>query len=150
MFVAEPVTSRNSRTSFHRCNHCGSHACHNQKDTKMFTNAPSLTHVELICLPWGWGLDWSSLTQLRLPVMRCEDSMILCLQQAVNLNTLTTGIVPDSFNISERITLPRLESWQVLDYFWLRCFKAPALQNLCLHGHRAIQINAIVSTRVRL
>ena len=81
--------------------------------------------------------------------MRCEDSMILCLQQAVNLNTLTTGIVPDSFNISERITLPRLESWQVLDYFWLRCFKTPALQNLCLHGHRAIQINAIVTSFLR-
>ena len=81
---------------------------------------PSMQSLRLICIPCFF--NWSSLTHICLNFMTCEvdhlHSTILCLQQAINLNTLITpGIAPDSFNISERITLPRLESWQV----WLRC-----------------------------
>lgn len=70
--------------------------------------------------------------------------MFLSLQQAINLNTLVTFRITDPIDISERITLPRLESWRVSDYHWLSYIKAPALQNLCICGIPPIDISVII------
>jgi hypothetical protein len=101
----------------------------------IFSNTPSLTHVELSHLTWDWEFDWSNLTYLDLTFWVCQDHhpMFLSLQQAINLNTLVTRNI-DPIDISERITLPHLESWWVSDHHWLSYIKAPALQNLCISG----------------
>jgi hypothetical protein len=105
----------------------------------IFSNTPSLTHVELSLLTWDWEFDWSNLTYLDLGFGVCQDHhpMFLSLQQAINLNTLFTYKITDPIDISERITLPRLESWRLGDYHWLSYIKAPALQNLHIPGNIA-------------
>ena len=105
----------------------------------IFSNTPSLTHVELSYSTWDWEFDWSNLTYLNLTFGVCQDHrpMFLSLQQAINLNTLVTHKITDPIDISERITLPRLESWWIFECRWLSYIKAPALQNLCISGYEA-------------
>ena len=133
---------------------CNKNRCSDDEEPPkdIFTNTPSLTHVELSLSTWDWEFVWSNLTYLKLSfeIFKYQKPLLLSLQQATNLNTLVTDSMTP-FNISERITLPRLESWRVLDYRWLSYIKAPELQNLCLHGSpahwhvRAIDINVVVS-----
>ena len=112
----------------------------------IFTNTPSLKHVGLSRWTWDWKFDWSNSTHLELSfeIYDYQKPLLLSLQQAINLNTLDTTTVNNSFIISERITLPRLESMRVWDYHWLSYIKAPRLQNLCLHGSPAIDINIVI------
>ena len=129
------------------CPHCDPTAGKNGHLEDVFANTPSLTHVRLPWMSWNWGFDWSNFTYLHLQDLVSEDYKPMCrsLQQAINLNTLVTDISYDtSFCMAEGIiTLPRLDSWHVSDYRLLDCIKAPALQNLYLHGK--IEINAVTS-----
>ena len=96
-----------------------------------FANTPSLTHVKLSLTDWDWKFNWSNLTYLHLAGLKRTgtESILLSLQQAINLNTLVTHTVFTNLTC-ERIILPRLESWRAYDCHWLSYIKAPTLQNL--------------------
>ena len=127
--------------------YCQPKAPKNGHPRDIFTNIPSLTHIRLPWMSWNWGFDWSNLTHLHLEDMLSKgcQSIICSLRQAINLNTLVTGALSNTSYMAERVTLPHLESWHVLDYRWLGCIKAPALQNLYLHGGGKIEINVVIS-----
>ena len=146
-----------SRTTFHRCNHCGSkadmfNAYRDQTMAKFpdtFTNAPSLTHVEVINYVYrDFEIDWSNVTYLYLDGFT-DLGPPLSLPQAINLNTLVVESMRTGHfqSLYDKITLQCLESWNLACNHWLRHIRAPALQNLSLYRIPVtkIEINDVTS-----
>ena len=114
-----------------------------------FTNAPSLTHVEVINYVYrDFEIDWSNVTYLYLDGFT-DLGPPLSLPQAINLNTLVVESMRTGHfqSLYDKITLQCLESWNLACNHWLRHIRAPALQNLSLYRIPVmkIEINDVTS-----
>ena len=101
-----------------------------------FTNAPSLTHVEVASIAsWDFEIDLSNHSNVTYLYLGGSNMYPpVSFPQAINLNTLVVdwrhnGNLP----YDRTITLPHLESCKLANNGWLRYIRAPALQNLCLY-----------------